>query len=171
MSKIESLRLNALPAGNNCRVLSNTVRAIWLLAILGIAGNSWAQEAKYTIETNSPESWSAYYMRTGLGPVYAIPRPIGLTSSLADHCRWLTENTDHDWIPLGYSVELGYKLCYRTGPFSTVEAETYCGRLDMGVIENSRLVIVCGGKWGGYQAPLDQSIKWYNDYGKSHPVN
>lgn len=98
-------------------------------------------------------------MRTGLGTVDAIPLPIELTSPLAGHCRWLTEHTNHDWFPLGYSVELGIKLCYRTGLFSIEEAETYCGRLDLGVMENNRRVIICGGEWGGYKGPSDSLVK------------
>ena len=122
MQKIKLLGPNVLPMGIDCGVVISAVRVVCLLAILGIAGHAWAQKAEYTIETNSPESWSDYYMRTGLGAVDAIPLPIELTSLLAGHCRWLTEHTDHDWFPLGYSVELGYKLCYRTGPFSAADA-------------------------------------------------
>ena len=101
-------------------------------------------------------------MHTGLGTVDAIPLPIELTSLLAGHCRWLTEHTNHDWLPLGYSVEVGLKLCYRTGPFSTEDAETYCGRLDMGVMENNRRVIVGGGIWAGHEGPLDSLVKGEN---------
>ena len=45
---------------------------------------------------------------------------------------------------LGYSYELGYKLCYRTGPFSASDALVLCQRLEMVVKENTPRLILCG---------------------------
>lgn len=123
-----------------------------LLAAFCIAAAPWglavasesAPSATYKIELFSPESWTHYYALIGLGNV--DPRPLSKAEKegLQAHCRELEKLTDYIWHPLGYSYELGYKLCYRTGPFAESDAVVLCQRLEMGVRENSPRLILCG---------------------------
>jgi hypothetical protein len=118
---------------------------LWLTAAGMLFGAAAAAADCYEIEPFSPASWSRFYTLTGLGNV--DPRPLSEEEQrrLEAHCRELTRLTDHAWHPLGYSMELGYKLCYRTEPFSQAEAEVFCQRLEMKVKRNSPRLIVCGG--------------------------
>ena len=122
----------------------NFLKAYFLLAALTMAVPLWAQDARYAIETHSPLSWSKYYTRIGLGNVDPLPLPDELKHQLEAHCRTLNDLTGFEWFPVGYSLELGYKLCHRKGPFSAEDAKIICDRLELGVAENSRTRIVCG---------------------------
>jgi len=112
-----------------------------LLCLLPLA--PLGAKERYRIETRSPNSWARYYQLIGLGRVRQAPLSAGDLQALAAHCDFLDAATGHDWIPLGYSLERGYKLCYRPGPFSAEEAKIFCDRLVMEVRENSSGAIVC----------------------------
>jgi len=116
--------------------------ALLLLLCLLAAAPLGARE-QYRIETRSPDSWARYYQLIGLGTVRQEPLSDSDLSALAAHCDFLDQVTGHDWIPLGYSLERGYMLCYRSGPFSAAEATVFCDRLVMTVRENSSGTIVC----------------------------
>ncbi len=122
---------------------------ILLLVLLCVAAPGRAAEdspgdSSYRIEPHSTQSWARYYARIGLGNLDPDPMTEGEREMLVAHCRWLDGATGHGWFPLGYSLELGYKLCYRTGPFSASDALVLCQRLEMGVKENKARLILCG---------------------------
>ena len=117
--------------------------ALCAAALLLLAGAPLQAKEQYRIETRSPQSWAHYYQLIGLGTVHQEPLPEDARAALSAHCDFLDGATGHDWIPLGYSVEKGYMLCYRNGPFSAAEARVFCARLVMYVLSNSAEAIVC----------------------------
>jgi hypothetical protein len=119
------------------------MKQLALAALLLAAALAPARADSYAIETHSPESWAHYYQLIGLGTVLRGPFNGAAHSELTLHCKFLEDLTEMEWIPLGYSLERGYKLCYRTGPFSPDEAEVFCARLVMEVKENLSRRIVC----------------------------
>ena len=116
---------------------------VLLLLLCLLAAAPLGAKEQYRIETRSPDSWAHYYQLIGLGTVHQRPLSEAEQAALAAHCDFLDQATGHDWIALGYSVERGYKLCYRSGPFSAAEATVFCDRLVMTVRENSSGTIVC----------------------------
>lgn len=100
--------------------------------------------AVYEIHTHSPDSWAHYFRMIGLGRVEreATLRE-GARGRLEAHCAFLEGVTGYEWIALGYSKELGHKLCYRTGPFDAAQARTFCRRLVMRVKHQDAQRIVC----------------------------
>lgn len=126
------------------------MRRIALLACLPVVALAlaWSAPARagrvqYVIETRSPDSWAHYYQRIGLGTVHRGPHSREDWTALTTHCDFLEDVTGHPWIPLGYSIEKGYKLCFRTGPFTAQEAKVFCARLVMEVRQNTAQAIVC----------------------------
>lgn len=118
-----------------------------------LPGAAWAaedaatQEAperqSYRIDARSADSWAHYYTLIGLGNVDRGPHLEVDREALTAHCATLEDLTEHAWIPLGYSIQLGYKLCYRIGPFTWAEARVMCARLRMRVKELTDRAIVC----------------------------
>ena len=119
-----------------------------LLLMLGTSIGH-ARPHQYRIDIFSADSWARYYERIGLGTVLQGPIPRDDWQALAAHCEFLEDGTGHTWIPLGYSIERGYKLCFRTSPFSLQEAHVLCARLLMHVLANDGDQIVCGGRLAG----------------------
>jgi len=117
--------------------------ALPVLLLLALHAAPLTAKEQYRIDTRSPDSWSRYYQLIGLGSVQQAPLSEDDRVALAAHCDFLDDVTGHDWIPLGYSLERGYMLCYRAGPFSAAEAKLFCDRLVMTVQENSEGAIVC----------------------------
>lgn len=108
-----------------------------LLAQFATAG--LAQQ--YEIQTHASWSWAHYYRLIGLGDVREKAHP-SEQAIVEAHCQFLNENTPGKWYPLGLS-QRGYRLCYRTGPFSPSQAAVMCNRLQMRVKENSENRILC----------------------------
>lgn len=106
---------------------------------------AWAHAApeQYRIHVRSPDSWADYYELIGLGNVRRTRLDTTAWSELTEHCTLLLELTGHVWLPLGYSVQRGFKLCYRTGPFTAKEAAVFCARLVMDVARRVPDQIVC----------------------------
>jgi hypothetical protein len=125
------------------------MRSLALAAALLLLAAPLAARERYRIETHSPQSWARYYQRIGLGHVHLGPFPEDATRALHAHCDFLDEATGHDWIPLGYSLDKGYMLCYRSGPFSAAEAGVFCARLIMAVLQNAPELIECGREQDG----------------------
>ena len=113
------------------------------LCLLMLLAAPLSARERYRIDTHSPDSWARYYQLIGLGNVRQAPLSDDDLKDLSDHCDFLEAVTGHDWIPLGYSVERGYMLCYRRGPFSAAEAHVFCDRLMMDVLENSGRAVIC----------------------------
>lgn len=116
------------------------------LGLLGLllAAPQAADAAIYEIRTHSAESWAHYFRMIGLG---RVERQENLRDRargrLEAHCAFLEGITGYQWIALGYSRELGHKLCYRTGPFDAKQAKTFCARLVMRVKHHGPRRIVC----------------------------
>lgn len=107
------------------------------------AGRAAPGGTHYRIEAHSADSWAHYYRLIGLGDVDRGPLMDVDREALVTHCAALEDITHHSWIPLGYSIQLGYKLCYRTGPFTWAEARVMCARLEMRVRKLTDAAIVC----------------------------
>lgn len=109
----------------------------------GAAGRAAPDGRRYRIDPFSADSWAHYYALIGLGDVDRGPLVEVDREALVTHCATLEDITDLTWIPLGYSIQHGYKLCYRTGPFTWAEARVMCARLKMRVQKLTDAVIVC----------------------------
>ena len=60
---------------------------VWLAAVWLAVRPGAAAEKNYRIETHSPESWTRYYLRIGLGNVDPRPMSAEEKKGLVAHCK------------------------------------------------------------------------------------
>jgi hypothetical protein len=129
--------------------LGGALLLAWCGAVAAFAEPSLGDKVQYRIDARSADSWAHYYQRIGLGTVHQGPLSAADWQALTAHCEGLEDITGHIWIPLGYSIQRGYKLCFRPGPFLRAEAKVFCARLLMEVREQTDHLIVCERVWDG----------------------